>query len=100
ITVMDNAKREETRRRFLIEHDNLARVENVPLLERILPLRDEIATELGYKTWADYQTEVKMVKNAATAIDFLEQLKAGLQPKFDAELDEFRRLKIADTGDP
>ena len=99
ITVMDNAKREDTRRRLLIERDNLAREANIPLLEKILPLRDDIAKKLGYKSWADYQTEVKMVKNAATAIDFLDQLKTGLQPKFDAELAEFRQLKVKETGD-
>jgi thimet oligopeptidase len=100
LRVMDNAKREETRKKLLLEHDNLARNENIPLLETILPLRDDIAQKLGYKTWADYQTEVKMVKDAATAIDFLEKLKTGLQPKFDAELAEFRQLKIKETGDP
>jgi thimet oligopeptidase len=99
ISVMDNAKREETRKKLLIEHDNLARAENVPLMEKILPLRDNIAKKLGYKSWADYRTEVKMVKNAATAIDFLEKLKTGLQPKFDAELNEFRKLKVKETGD-
>ena len=41
-----------------------------------------------------------MVKNAATAIDFLENLKTGLQPKFDAELAEFRQMKVKETGDP
>jgi len=41
-----------------------------------------------------------MVKNAATAITFLENLKTGLQPKYDAELEEFRQLKIKETGDP
>jgi thimet oligopeptidase len=99
ITLMDNAKREETRKRFLIEHDNLARAENIPLLEKILPLRDDIAKKLGYKTWADYETEVKMVKSGGAAIDFLEKLKTGLQPKFDAELAEFRKLKVKETGD-
>ncbi len=81
---MDNATVRETRKRCWLEHDNLARKENIPLLEKILPLRDDTAKKLGYKTWADYQTEVKMVKNASTAIDFLEQLKTGLQPKFDS----------------
>jgi Zn-dependent oligopeptidase len=99
LSVMDNAKREDTRKRLLIEHDNLARKENIPLLETILPLRDDIAKKLGYKTWADYQTEVKMAGNAATAIDFLEKLKAGLQPKFDAELAQFRQIKVRETGD-
>lgn len=100
LDVMENAKREETRKRLLIEHDNLAREANIPLLEKILPLRDDIAKKLGYQTWADYQTEVKMVKNGATAIDFLERLNTGLQPKFDAELDAYRQIKIRETGDP
>lgn len=99
IMVMDNARREETRKKLLVEHDDLARAANIPLLQRILPLRDDIATRLGYKSWADYQTEVKMVKNAGTAIDFLQKLKTGLQPKFEAELAEFRQLKIQETGD-
>jgi thimet oligopeptidase len=100
LAVQENAKREETRKKVLVEHDNLARAENIPLLEKILPLRDNIAKKLGYKTWADYQTEVKMVKNAATAIDFLERLKSGLQPKFDAEVAAFREIKVKETGDP
>lgn len=99
LMVMDNAKREETRRTLEVTRDNLARQENLPLLEKILPLRDDIAHRLGYKTWADYQTEVKMVKNAATAINFLEELKKGLQPKFDAEVAEFRKIKVRETGD-
>ena len=97
---MDNARREETRKRLQFERDNLARESNLPLLEKILPLRDNIARQLGYPSWADYRIEVKMATNAATAMDFLEKLKAGLQPKFDAELAEFRRLKIKETGDP
>ena len=99
MSVMDNARREETRKKLITEHDNLARAENIPLLEKILPLRDDIARKLGYKTWADYQIEVKMAGNAATVIDFLEKLKTGLQPKFDAELAEFRQIKVKETGD-
>jgi thimet oligopeptidase len=41
-----------------------------------------------------------MVQNGGTAIKFLEDLKTGLQPKFAAEQEEFRRLKAGDTGDP
>ncbi len=99
LKVQENAKREEIRKKLLVEHDNLARAENIPLLEKILPLRDDIAKKLGYKTWADYQTEVRMVKNGSRAIDFLEKLKTGLQPKFSAEVDEFRKLKVKETGD-
>jgi oligopeptidase A len=100
IRVMDNARNEATRKRLAFEHDNLARKENIPLLGKILVLRNDIAQKLGYKSWADYETEVKMVRNANTAIHFLEDLKTGLQPKFTAELEEFRQLKVKDTGDP
>jgi thimet oligopeptidase len=99
MSLMDNAKREETRKRLITEHDNLAREANIPLLEKILPMRDDVAHKLGYKTWADYQTEVKMAHDAATVIDFLEKLKTGLQPKFDAELAEYRQIKVKETGD-
>jgi thimet oligopeptidase len=99
MSVMDNAKREETRKRLITEHDNLARAANIPLLEKILPMRDDVARKLGYKTWADYVIEVKMAHNAATVIDFLEKLKTGLQPKFDAELAEYRQIKVKETGE-
>ncbi|MFO1489107.1 MAG: M3 family metallopeptidase [Verrucomicrobiota bacterium] len=99
ITIMDNARSEETRRKLLVAHDNLARTANVPLLEKILTLRDTVAKKLGYASYADLITEVKMVKNAATAIHFVEDLKTGLQPKFAAELEEYRQLKVKETGD-
>src|SRR5438045_8681954 len=35
LTIMDNAKREETRKQFLIAQCNLAREENLPLLQKI-----------------------------------------------------------------
>ncbi len=99
IMVEDNAKLEATRRRMMTAQCNLARGANIPLLQKILVLRDTIATKLGYASYADYATETRMVKNAATAISFLQNLKTGLQPKYDAELKEFRDLKIAETGD-
>ena len=99
LTILDNAKREDTRKQFVIAQCNLAREENIPLLQKILVLRDNIAHKLGYKSYADYATEVKMVKDASTAINFVERLKTGLQPKVDAELEEFRQLKIKETGD-
>ena len=100
LMIEDNAKLEATRKRMIVAQCDLAREENIPLLQKILVLRDEIAHRLGYASYADYATETRMVKNAATAIEFENNLKAGLQPKYDAELEEFRQLKIKATGDP
>jgi len=99
LMVLENARREDVRRKFLTIHDNLAKEENVLLLQKILELRDKIARKLGYANWADYRIEPKMARTAANAGDFLERLKTGLQPKFDAEVAGFRAMKIKETGD-
>ena len=99
IAVMEHAKSESVRRRVLAEQHSLAKTENAPLVEKLLMLRHQIATKLGYKNWADFQLEVKMAKNARTAIEFEQKLRDGLQPKMESELAEFRKLKVAETGD-
>lgn len=97
LAVLENCRVEESRRRMDLARNTLAKETNTPVLEEILSLRAEIARRLGYRSWADYVIEVKMAKNASTAIEFLERLESGLQPKFDAELEELRRLKARDT---
>src|SRR5215471_9173919 len=64
----------------------------------MIQLRSDIARILGYASWADYQTEIRMAKNGAIALAFLEKLKTGLEPKFHAELDEFKQIKAASKG--
>lgn len=98
-SVMETAKNEATRKRLYIIRDSLAKDKNVPLLNEILAMRNKIALRLGYKSWADYQTEIKMAKIGATASKFISDLVTGVQPKFDAELAELRKLKVAATGD-
>ena len=100
VTVMENAKREQTRLRMQTARDSLAKEKNIPLLQQILVLRDDIAHKLGYDNWADYVIEIKMAKTAARAMDFLERLRTGLQPKFDSEITQFRAMKARDTSDP
>lgn len=99
LAVIENVKSEAVRKQVLTEQHSLAIPENTPLIEKLLTLRYEIATKLGYKNWADYQTEVKMAKTGATALEFEQKLKTGLQPKMDAELAEFRQLKARETGE-
>lgn len=66
---------------------------NVPLLERALALRRRIAGILGYKTWADYVTEVKMVKTGDAAQAFVDDLEAKLQPVAVKEREVLLALK-------
>jgi thimet oligopeptidase len=99
-TVQENAKNEATRKQLYIIRETLAKDKNVPLLNQMLELRNEIALRLGYKSWDDYQTEVKMAKTGTNAEKYINDLVAGIQPKFDSEVAELQKLKAADTNDP
>jgi thimet oligopeptidase len=99
-TVEETAKKEETRKHLYEVRFNLAREKNVPVLNDMLAHRNQIALKLGYKSWDDFQTEIKMAKSGAAAKTFINDLVAGIQPKFDAEVGELRKLKVAETKDP
>src|SRR5881394_2264644 len=99
-TVEENAKSEATRKQLYVIRDTLAKEANVPVLNQMLTLRNKIALRLGYKSWDDYQTEVKMAKSGANAEKYINDLVAGIQPKFDSEVAELQKLKAADTNDP
>src|SRR5438445_1247419 len=99
-TVEENAKSEATRKQLYVIRETLAKDTNVPVLNQMLALRNKIALHLGYKSWDDYQTEVKMAKTGANAEKYISDLVTGSQPKFDSELAELQKLKAADTNDP
>jgi thimet oligopeptidase len=99
-TVGENAANATTRRQVSVARNSLARETNIPVMSKLVALRGDIARRLGYATWADYQTEVKMAKTGATAVKFEEELVLGLQPKFAEELETLRALKAKQTGVP
>src|SRR5436189_2093560 len=99
-TVEENAKSEATRKQLYVIRETLAKEANVPVLNQMLALRNKIALRLGYKSWDDYQTEVKMAKNGANAEKYISDLVIGSQPKFESEIAELQKLKAAETNDP
>jgi len=99
-TVEENAKSEGTRKQLYLIRETLAKDTNVPVLNQMLALRNKIALRLGYKSWDDFQTEIKMAKTGANAKKYIDDLIAGIQPKFDGEVLELQKMKAADTKDP
>ena len=99
-TVEENAKSEATRKQLYVIRESLGKHKNVPVLNEMLALRNKIALRLGYKSWDDYQTEIKMAKTGTNAEKYINDLVAGSQPKFDSEVAELQKLKAADTNDP
>jgi oligopeptidase A len=99
-TVEENAKSEATRKQLYVIRETLAKDTNVPVLNQMVALRNKIALRLGYKSWDDYQTEVKMAKTGANAEKYITDLISGIQSKFDSEVADQQKLKAADTNDP
>ncbi len=97
VAVEEDAKSEATRKKLYIAHDSLAKEKNVPLLNQMLTLRNKIALRLGYKSWDDFQTEPRMAKNGAAAQKYIDDLVAGIEPKFAAELSELQKMKQLDV---
>ncbi|KAF8895404.1 hypothetical protein BD779DRAFT_1668682 [Infundibulicybe gibba] len=89
------AESPETRRKAHEGYESRLEV-NTPLLDKALYLRRRIAAILGYKTWADYVTEVKMVKSAKNAEDFLDDLERKLQPVATKERTVLLAMKEAE----
>ncbi|HLW35644.1 MAG TPA: M3 family metallopeptidase [Chthoniobacterales bacterium] len=100
VTVEENAKSEATRKKLYVIHDSLAKDTNRAVLNQMIDLRNKIALRLGYKSWDDYQTEIKMAKSGAGAKKYIDDLVSGIQPKFAAEVAEIQKMKAADTKDP
>jgi Zn-dependent oligopeptidase len=100
ITVEQNAKDEATRKKLYIARSTLAKNTNVSVLNKMLALRNKIALLLGYKSWDDYQTEIKLAKTGAGAKSYIDKLTTGIQPKFAAEVAELQKMKAADTHNP
>src|SRR6266404_1132359 len=95
--VEENAKSEATRKKLYIARETLAKEKNVPLLNQMLTLRNKIALRLGYKSWDDFQTEPRMAKTGAAAQKYIDDLVAGIEPKFAAELSELQKMKQLDV---
>jgi thimet oligopeptidase len=100
ITVQENAKSEATRKKLYVVHDSLAKEKNVDVLNQMLVLRNKIALRLSYKSWDDFQTEIRMAKSGAGAKKYIDDLISGIQPKFAAEVADLQKMKAADTKDP
>jgi thimet oligopeptidase len=98
LAVASNCVKEETRKKLQMARDSRAKDKNLPIAAKVISLRAQLASLLGYQSWADYQTETRMAKSGANALDFLEKLKVGLQPKYDEEMAEFKKIKAGFSG--
>ncbi|WP_242089139.1 M3 family metallopeptidase [Microbacterium lacticum] len=65
--VREYATDRATRTAIVAAYNDLAWPENDAVLAELLALRQELATLLGYGSWADYETETRMIGRGAGA---------------------------------
>lgn len=98
--ILDYCSVAKTRKNVRFAYSKRAGKKNVEILERILKLRDEASDLLGYATTADFETEVKMSKDAATVAKFYAKLRPVVRKKAESDWAELVEAKRADIGDP
>ncbi len=78
--VLKFAKSTELRKQLYQEFDNRAYPKNRDLLMKMMQTRYEIATLLGYSSWADYNAADKMAVNGQNIAKFISDLDAAARP--------------------
>jgi len=98
-------KSDSLRRRLFETFNNRAYPKNKEVLENMMKIRYQIATLLGYSSWADYNAADKMIKNGARIGDFIEKVKAAADPiaqrEFQMQLAEKHKTDpgVTEIGD-
>jgi len=95
LPVFKFAKSDALRRRMSEAFDTRAYPKNLEVLTSLMKTRYEIATLLGYSSWADYNAADKMIAKSHNIADFIQQVNDASRPLAEKEfamlLDEKRK---------
>lgn len=92
-SVMQSAKKGNTRRKMAETFNSKQGEANTQLLEQAIGVRREIARLLGFANWADYNIQGRMAKNSKEVLSFLNGLKTRLAKANKQDIDRLRALK-------
>ena len=95
---MANCADGELRRELFEKDQRKGGAENVGILEDAIKVRNEIATLLGYDSWAAYRTETRMAKTRETVTNFLRDLRGKVTLKAAEDLQQMRALAKERSG--
>lgn len=87
IPFMKYATNAAARERFYRAYNRRAYPENMAVLDQLIAKRAELASLLGYKNWAEYVTEDKMIQNGANAANFIEKIAQAAEARMKKDYD-------------
>lgn len=92
---MTNEKSGAARKRYYVAYQTRGGLANVRRLHEAVAVRDALAHELGFTTWAAYQLDAKMAKTPQRVQTFLTEIDSKLLPKARAEIAALTAFKHA-----
>ncbi len=99
LPAMKFAKSADLRKRLFEAFNDRAYPKNMEVLRNMMKTRYEIATLLGYDSWADYNAADKMIVKGSAIADFIKEIDEAAQPVAEKEvamlLDEKKRTDPA-----
>jgi thimet oligopeptidase len=87
LPVFNFAKSNELLRRLNLAFNTRAYPKNLDVLTSLLKTRYEIASTLGYSSWADYNAADKMIAKGHNIADFIKQVEDASRPLAQKEFD-------------
>jgi thimet oligopeptidase len=97
VPIFNYAQNEALRKRMYMAYNNRAYPKNQDVLKKMLAKRYELATLLGYPSWAEYVTANKMVGNAKNAQEFIDKIVAASGDRAKADYQILLARKQKDT---
>jgi thimet oligopeptidase len=85
IPAMNFAVSDSLRRRLFMAFDTRAFPQNRDVLMKMLRTRYDIASTLGYQSWADYNAADKMIVSGARIGEFIQVLDTAVRPGAERE---------------
>ena len=86
----------EARRELSLAATNVAWPANDQVLQDLLAVRRETADLLGYDSWPDYDTEVKMIGSGQAVADFIDRIGEAAKERAGQEIAVLLERKRAD----
>src|SRR6266566_3119419 len=77
---------DDFRRRLFLAFNTRAYPKNKEVLEKMMATRYQIASLLGYSSWADYNAADKMIKSGSNIADFVQKVDGAARPIAQREL--------------
>lgn len=95
---MQFAESDKKRKEFADKASQRGGKQNLKILKELFELRQKVAETLGYKNYADYATEDRLVKNQKTVLNFLESLLKDCRPHYEKHKEKMDAFKASKTG--